>query len=175
MVIGGGDTAMDCVRTSIRQGAASVACAYRRDEENMPGSRREVKNAREEGVEFKFNVQPLGIEVNAQGEAVGVNVVTTALGAPDAKGRRSPEPVAGSEQVLDADAVIVAFGFQPSPPKWLADQGVTQLVEAGAGKVLTGMAKRIDDRLQGVSISSAATLMAFVEAEIEGPDYFHWP
>jgi glutamate synthase (NADPH/NADH) small chain len=124
VVLGGGDTAMDCVRTAIRQGASKVICAYRRDEANMPGSRREVQNAREEGVEFMFNLQPLGIEVNAQGEAVGVKVVTTALGAPDAKGRRSPEPVAGSEQVLDADAVIVAFGFQPSPPKWLADQGV---------------------------------------------------
>jgi glutamate synthase (NADPH/NADH) small chain len=124
VVLGGGDTAMDCVRTAIRQGASKVICAYRRDEANMPGSRREVQNAREEGVEFMFNLQPLGIEVNAEGAAVGVKVVTTALGAPDAKGRRSPEPVAGSEQVLDADAVIVAFGFQPSPPKWLADQGV---------------------------------------------------
>ncbi|VTN12064.1 Glutamate synthase [NADPH] small chain [Raoultella terrigena] len=66
VVLGGGDTAMDCVRTSIRQGRYSLICAYRRDEENMPGSKREVKNAREEGVEFQFNVQPLGVEVNAK-------------------------------------------------------------------------------------------------------------
>lgn len=124
VVLGGGDTAMDCVRTSIRQGATKVSCAYRRDEANMPGSRKEVQNAREEGVEFLFNLQPLGIEVNAEGKVIGVKVVTTQLGAPDAKGRRSPEPVPGSEQVLPADAVVIAFGFQPSPPQWLVDMGV---------------------------------------------------
>ena len=117
VVLGGGDTAMDCVRTSIRQGATKVSCAYRRDEANMPGSRKEVQNAREEGVEFLFNLQPLGIEVDSEGKVCGVKVVSTELGAPDAKGRRSPEPIAGSEQVLAADAVIIAFGFQPSPPQ----------------------------------------------------------
>ena len=115
---------MDCVRTSIRQGATKVSCAYRRDEANMPGSRKEVQNAREEGVEFLFNLQPLGIEVDSEGKVCGVKVVSTELGAPDAKGRRSPEPIAGSEQVLAADAVIIAFGFQPSPPQWLIDMGV---------------------------------------------------
>ncbi|MEO3880013.1 FAD-dependent oxidoreductase [Rheinheimera fenheensis] len=124
VVLGGGDTAMDCVRTSIRQGATKVSCAYRRDEANMPGSRKEVQNAREEGVEFLFNLQPLGIEVNTEGKVIGVKVVTTQMGAPDAKGRRSPEPVPGSEQVLPADAVVIAFGFQPSPPQWLVDMGV---------------------------------------------------
>ena len=124
VVLGGGDTAMDCVRTSIRQGATKVSCAYRRDEANMPGSRKEVQNAREEGVEFLFNLQPLGIEVNAEGKVIGVKVVTTQMGAPDTKGRRSPEPVPGSEQVLPADAVVIAFGFQPSPPQWLVDMGV---------------------------------------------------
>ena len=124
VVLGGGDTAMDCVRTAIRQGASKVICAYRRDEANMPGSRKEVQNAREEGVEFMFNVQPLGITLDGNGNACGVEVVSTALGAPDAKGRRSAEVVAGSEQVIKADAVVIAFGFQPSPPKWLADQGV---------------------------------------------------
>ncbi|WP_337840707.1 FAD-dependent oxidoreductase [Rheinheimera sp.] len=124
VVLGGGDTAMDCVRTSIRQGASQVICAYRRDEANMPGSRREVQNAREEGVEFLFNLQPLGIEVDENGNTIGVKVVTTQMGAPDAKGRRNAEVVPGSEQVLAADAVIVAFGFQPSPPQWLKDMGV---------------------------------------------------
>ncbi|ENX6939465.1 glutamate synthase subunit GltD, partial [Escherichia coli] len=96
VVLGGGDTAMDCVRTSVRQGAKHVTCAYRRDEENMPGSRREVKNAREEGVEFKFNIQPLGIEVNGNGKVSGVKMVRTEMGEPDAKGRRRAEIVAGS-------------------------------------------------------------------------------
>ena len=124
VVLGGGDTAMDCVRTAIRQGASKVICAYRRDEANMPGSRKEVQNAREEGVEFMFNLQPLGIKLNNEGHACGVEVVTTAMGAADAKGRRNAEAVPGSEQVLEADAVIVAFGFQPSPPQWLKDMGV---------------------------------------------------
>ncbi|WP_305405890.1 FAD-dependent oxidoreductase [Photobacterium leiognathi] len=120
VVLGGGDTAMDCVRTSIRQGANDVVCAYRRDEANMPGSKREVKNAREEGVNFMFNLQPLGIEVNDAGKVTGVKVVKTALGEPDDAGRRRPEPVAGSEHVLGADAVIMAFGFQPHAMPWLA-------------------------------------------------------
>ncbi len=124
VVLGGGDTAMDCVRTSIRQGASNVICAYRRDEENMPGSRREVKNAKEEGVNFMFNLQPLGIEIDSQGNTCGVKVVKTALGEPDAAGRRRPEPVEGSEHVLEADAVIMAFGFQPHSMNWLQPFGV---------------------------------------------------
>lgn len=119
VVLGGGDTAMDCVRTSIRQQAASVTCAYRRDEANMPGSRREVKNAREEGVNFMFNLQPLGIEVDENGNVRGVTVVKTQLGEPDAAGRRRPEPIEGSEHELEADAVIMAFGFQPHAMEWL--------------------------------------------------------
>jgi glutamate synthase (NADPH/NADH) small chain len=124
VVLGGGDTAMDCVRTSIRQGATHVTCAYRRDEENMPGSKREVKNAREEGVEFRFNLQPLSIEINGAGKVCGVRMIRTELGAPDANGRRRPEPVEGSEHVLEADAVIMAFGFRPHKMTWLADHGV---------------------------------------------------
>ncbi|CAK2101065.1 glutamate synthase subunit GltD [Vibrio crassostreae] len=124
VVLGGGDTAMDCVRTSIRQHAANVVCAYRRDEANMPGSRSEVKNAREEGVKFKFNLQPIGLELNSAGHVVGVKVVKTALGEPDEAGRRRPEPVEGSEHVLEADAVIMAFGFQPHSMEWLEPFGV---------------------------------------------------
>jgi glutamate synthase (NADPH/NADH) small chain len=124
VVRGGGDTAMDCVRSSIRQGATHVICAYRRDEENMPGSKREVKNAREEGVEFQFNVQPLGVEVNGNGRVSGVKVARTELGAPDANGRRRPEIVAGSEHVVPADAVIMAFGFRPHAMQWLEKHSV---------------------------------------------------
>jgi glutamate synthase (NADPH) small chain len=116
VVLGGGDTAMDCNRTSVRQGATSVTCAYRRDEENMPGSRREVSNAREEGVQFLFNRQPVAIVGN--GKVEGVKVVTTQLGEPDAKGRRSPVVVPGSEEILPADLVLIAFGFRPNPQPW---------------------------------------------------------
>jgi glutamate synthase (NADPH/NADH) small chain len=124
VVLGGGDTAMDCVRTAVRQQADKVFCAYRRDEENMPGSRREVKNSREEGVEFLYNRQPIEV-VEYFGQACGVKMIQTSLGAADADGRRRPEPIAGSEEVLEADAVIVAFGFQPNPPEWLSDVSVT--------------------------------------------------
>ncbi len=123
VVLGGGDTAMDCNRTAIRQGATSVTCAYRRDEANMPGSRREVTNAREEGVRFLFNRQPVAIV--GDGRVEGVKVVETQLGAPDEKGRQRPEVIPGSEQVLPADAVLIAFGFRPNPPAWLADAGIT--------------------------------------------------
>jgi len=116
IVLGGGDTAMDCNRTAIRQGALSVTCAYRRDEENMPGSRREVTNAREEGVNFLFNRQPIAIVGSDKVE--GVKFVTTRLGEPDAKGRRHPEVIPGSEEVLPADVVLIAFGFRPNPPEW---------------------------------------------------------
>jgi glutamate synthase (NADPH/NADH) small chain len=121
VVLGGGDTAMDCNRTSIRQGATSVTCAYRRDEENMPGSRREVKNAREEGVEFRFNLQPVEIMSNDEGVVSGVKVVSTQMGEPDANGRRRAELIPGSEEIIPTDAVLVAFGFKPSPPSWLGE------------------------------------------------------
>jgi glutamate synthase (NADPH/NADH) small chain len=124
VVLGGGDTAMDCNRTAIRQGAKSVTCAYRRDEENMPGSRREVNNAREEGVQFLWNRQPVEI-VGENGKVTGIKVVTTALGEPDERGRRRPEPVPGSEEVIPADAVVVAFGFRPSPAPWFEQYNVS--------------------------------------------------
>jgi len=116
MVLGGGDTGMDCNRTAIRQGAASVSCAYRRDEQNMPGSMREVSNSREEGVNFIFNQQPL--EIIGTEKVSGVKLIETTLGDPDESGRRRPEPVPGSEHIVPADAVIIAFGFRPSPPDW---------------------------------------------------------
>ena len=119
VVLGGGDTAMDCNRTAIRQGANSVTCLYRRDEKNMPGSRREVKNAKEEGVIFNFNIQPIDILGNDKVE--GVKTVQTELGETDQNGRRVPVPVTGSEKIYDADVVIVAFGFRASPAEWFDD------------------------------------------------------
>ncbi len=122
VVLGGGDTAMDCTRTSIRQKASRVTCAYRRDEANMPGSKKEVQNAKEEGVNFLFNRLP--VEIVGKDRVEGVKVITTALGEPDERGRRRPEPVPGSEEVIPADAVIIAYGFRPSPAPWFADFGI---------------------------------------------------
>ena len=124
VVLGGGDTAMDCNRTAIRQGAKKVSCAYRRDKENMPGSRREVKNAEEEGVEFLWNRQPVELVADSENQLIGVRVVTTKLGDPDERGRRMPQVVKGTEEFLEADAVLIAFGFRPNPAQWLNDIGV---------------------------------------------------
>ncbi len=112
VVIGGGDTAMDCVRTAVRQGAASVTCLYRRDRENMPGSAREVKHAEEEGVVFEWLSSPLA--VLTKGEAItAVRVQGMRLGAPDVSGRRAPEPEPGRTFDVGADMVISALGFSP--------------------------------------------------------------
>jgi len=119
VVLGGGDTAMDCNRTAIRQGAGSVTCVYRRDEANMPGSRRELHHAREEGVQFLWNRQPVAILGDRQ--VTGIQLMETRLGAPDERGRRRPETIPGSEQVLPADRVIIAFGFLPDPADWFGD------------------------------------------------------
>ena len=134
VVLGGGDTAMDCVRTAIRQGASEVHCLYRRDRENMPGSQTEVSNAIEEGVQFRFNVQALEV-LEYGGRATAVRVVETRLGEPDESGRRRPQAVVGSETLIEADAVIVAYGFQASPENWFGQNGIVTnewgLVEAG--------------------------------------------
>ncbi|MFC6758479.1 NAD(P)-dependent oxidoreductase [Sulfitobacter porphyrae] len=117
VVIGGGDTAMDCVRTSIRQGATSVKCLYRRDRANMPGSQREVANAEEEGVVFEWLSAPKGFV----GDPVtGVMVQKMRLGQPDATGRQAPELIEGSDYVEEADLVIMALGFEPEdlPTLW---------------------------------------------------------
>jgi thioredoxin reductase len=117
VVIGGGDTAMDCVRTSIRQGAESVKCLYRRDRANMPGSQREVQNAEEEGVIFEWLSAPKGFV----GDPVtGVMVQKMRLGAPDVTGRQAPEVIEGADYVEDADLVIMALGFEPEdlPTLW---------------------------------------------------------
>jgi len=121
VVLGGGDTAMDCVRTAVRLGAARVTCVYRRDEANMPGSRKEVKNARDEGVIFRFQAQPVAIV----GDDIvdGVEITETRL-VDDGNGRARAEPVAGSAQTIPADIVILSFGFLPSPPDWCATAGL---------------------------------------------------
>jgi len=117
VVIGGGDTAMDCVRTAVRQGATSVKCLYRRDRANMPGSLREVQNAEEEGVEFVWLTAPKGF---AGDPVTGVMVQKMRLGQPDATGRQSPELIEGADYVEEADLVIKALGFEPEdlPALW---------------------------------------------------------
>ncbi|MBV1960982.1 MAG: FAD-dependent oxidoreductase [Immundisolibacteraceae bacterium] len=132
LVLGGGDTAMDCNRTAIRQGATSVSCVYRRDEDNMPGSRAELVNAKEEGVEFLWNRQP--IEIVGDGKVEGLKVAETELGPADANGRRSPQIIPGSEQIIPCDEILVAFGFRPNAPEWLQKFGV-ELHDNGRIKV----------------------------------------
>ncbi|MCL4065871.1 NAD(P)-dependent oxidoreductase [Pseudomonas sp. GX19020] len=122
VVIGGGDTAMDCVRTAIRQGATSVKCLYRRDRANMPGSQREVQNAEEEGVDFVWLAAPKGFSGGTEVE--GVMVQKMRLGAPDASGRQSPEVIEGADYVEPADLVVQALGFEPEalPKLWGVDE-----------------------------------------------------
>jgi glutamate synthase (NADPH/NADH) small chain len=131
VVIGGGDTAMDCVRTAVRQGAVSVKCLYRRDRANMPGSQREVANAEEEGVDFVWLSTPRGFTGGAVVD--GVIVQRMRLGAPEASGRQMPEVIEGADYVEPADLVIMALGFEPEaiPTLW----GVPELAVTRWGTI----------------------------------------
>ncbi len=123
VVIGGGDTAMDCVRSSVREGAKSVKCLYRRDEANMPGSKKEVVNAKEEGVEYLFNVSPKSI-ISKDGIATGVELLETTMSEPDESGRQKVIINEGSEFVEEADVVIMALGFSPEVPAFLSQANI---------------------------------------------------
>lgn len=114
-VLGGGDTAMDCLRTALRSGARKAVCLYRRDLANMPGSRKEYANALEEGAQFRFLTNPVALIGNDAGHVTAVRCVRMELGAADASGRRSPKPVAGSDFEVPAELLIVAYGFDPVP------------------------------------------------------------
>ena len=124
VVIGGGDTAMDCLRTAKREGAKSVTCLYRRDEKNMPGSKKEYKNAMEEGVDFTFLTSPKEIILNDKGDAIAVEVVKMSLGAKDDSGRQKAEEVKGSNSRLSADVIIMSLGFDTEVPGFLAENGI---------------------------------------------------
>ncbi|EKQ6536654.1 formate-dependent uric acid utilization protein YgfT [Klebsiella michiganensis] len=142
VVLGGGDTAMDCLRTAVRRGAASVTCAYRRDELSMPGSKKEVVNAREEGVKFEFNVQPQRIQLNRKGQVCAVEMIRTKMGEPGPDGRRRPQPIPDSGFELKADVLIMAFGFQAHEMPWLRGHGIKldrwgQIVTGGKGRGTT--------------------------------------
>jgi glutamate synthase (NADPH) small chain len=115
VVLGGGDTAMDCLRTAIRCGALEATCVYRRDLANMPGSRKEYANALEEGAKFVFLTNPISLEGDADGNAAGVRCIRMELGEADASGRRKPRAVPGSEFSIGAEVVLVAYGFDPVP------------------------------------------------------------
>ncbi len=123
VVIGGGDTAMDCVRTSVREGADTVKCLYRRDEANMPGSKKEVVNAKEEGVEFVFNVSPKSIKAE-NNIAIAVELLETSMSEPDESGRQKVVINQGSEYLEEADVVILALGFSPEAPSFLKELNV---------------------------------------------------
>lgn len=115
VVLGGGDTAMDCLRTALRAGAREAVCLYRRDLANMPGSRKEYLNAVEEGAQFSFLTNPVALEDDGRGNVARVRCVRMELGEADAQGRRKPRALAGSEFVRSADVVLVAYGFDPAP------------------------------------------------------------
>jgi glutamate synthase (NADPH/NADH) small chain len=135
VVLGGGDSAMDCLRTAIRCGAVDTVCAYRRDLANMPGSRKEYANALEEGARFLFLTNPIAVEGNAAGEVAAVRCVRMELGEPDSSGRRKPRVVPGSEFTLPADLVLIAYGFDPVPFPAGSDLAAIALNDWGAIKV----------------------------------------
>ncbi len=133
VVIGGGDTAMDCVRTAVRQGATSVRCLYRRDRANMPGSVREVAHAEEEGVEFVWQAAPEAFL--GDGDVSGVRAVRMRLGAPDATGRQQPEVIPESSFTLEADLVIKALGFDPDDLPGLFDEPALPVTRWGTIRI----------------------------------------
>ncbi|MEL6464938.1 MAG: NAD(P)-dependent oxidoreductase [Pseudomonadota bacterium] len=158
VVIGGGDTAMDCVRTSIRQGAISVKCLYRRDRANMPGSQREVQNAEEEGVVFEWLSAPKGFTTKGD-HVAGVMVQKMRLGAPDATGRQAPEVIEGADYVEEADLVIKALGFEPEalPKLWDVDglevtRWGTVKAEFTTGKTVLDGIYAVGDIVRGASL-----------------------
>ena len=177
VVIGGGDTAMDCVRTAIRQGATSVKCLYRRDRANMPGSQREVQNAEEEGVVFEWLSAPSAF----QGSPVtGVVVQKMRLGAPDATGRQAPEVIEGADYVEPADLVVKALGFEPEdlPKLWGVDgldvtRWGTIRADFTTGKTSLDGVYAVGDIVRGASLvvwaikdgrDSAAAILQFLNA-----------
>lgn len=134
VVVGGGDTAMDCVRTAKREGAKNVTCLYRRDAHNMPGSQKEYRNAVEEGIDFVFHASPKEVVLNDSGKAVSMHMAKTVLGVKDASGRQKMEEIKGGDFNVNADVVILALGFDPEVPALLAENGIA--VNAWGGIII---------------------------------------
>jgi glutamate synthase (NADPH/NADH) small chain len=135
VVLGGGDTAMDCLRTALRCGAKEAVCLYRRDLANMPGSRKEYSNALEEGARFEFLTNPTELIAGPDGGVAAVRCVRMELGAADASGRRKPRAVPGSEFIVPADLLLVAYGFDPVPFPKESDFGAVKTDEWGNVRV----------------------------------------
>ena len=160
VVIGGGDTAMDCVRTAVRQGAKSVKCLYRRDKTNMPGSQREVQNAIEEGVDFQWLTLPT--EYSGNGSLKNVRTVLMQLGEPDESGRRKPEPKEGTEKDLDVDLAIEALGFEPENLPKLFDYNDLTVTRWGTLKInYKNMMTSIDGVFAAGDIVRGASLVVW--------------
>ena len=160
VVIGGGDTAMDCVRTAVRQKAKSVKCLYRRDKANMPGSAREVGNAEEEGVDFVWLTSPksfLGTE-----EVKEVEVCKMILGQPDSSGRKKPEILKGSEFKIPADLVIKSLGFDPEDLPKLFGENNLRVSRWGTIKIdLTSMQTNLEGVFAAGDIVRGASLVVW--------------
>jgi glutamate synthase (NADPH/NADH) small chain len=172
VVIGGGDTAMDCVRTAIRQGAKSVTCLYRRDRANMPGSQREVANAEEEGVIFDWLAAPAAVAEKKGGVAKGVRAIRMRLGPPDASGRQAPEEIADSDYELKADMVIKALGFDPEDlPSHFSEQALTVNRWGGVKVDYRSMMTTMDGVFAAGDIVRGASLVVW--AIKEGRDAAH--
>ena len=164
VVIGGGDTAMDCVRTSIRQKAKSVKCLYRRDRENMPGSAREVGNAIEEGVEFIWLTSPKSFVGDKKIKAVEVNKMK--LGEPDSSGRRKPEIEDGSEYKIPADLVIKSLGFDPENIPKLFNAEELAISQWGTVKIdLKSMQTNLDGVFAAGDMRRGQSLIVWAIAE----------
>ena len=160
VVIGGGDTAMDCVRTAVRQGAKSVKCLYRRDKTNMPGSQREVQNAIEEGVDFQWLTLPT--EYSGNGSLKNIRTVLMQLGEPDESGRRKPEPKEGTEKELDVDLAIEALGFEPENLPKLFDYNDLTVTRWGTLKInYKNMMTSIDGVFAAGDIVRGASLVVW--------------
>jgi glutamate synthase (NADPH/NADH) small chain len=114
-VIGGGDTASDCLRTALRMGADEVVCLYRRTEKEMPGGKKDRQLAREDGAQYQFLTQPVKFIAGEDGNLAQIECIRMELGEPDAKGRRKPVPIEGSNFIVEADTAILALGYWPDP------------------------------------------------------------
>lgn len=160
LVIGGGDTAMDCVRTAIRQGAASVKCLYRRDQKNMPGSQREVLNAIEEGIEFYWLTLPINY---IGGEKIeNVKIIKMHLGSPDETGRRQPQKIIGSEHIIKSDLIIEALGFDPENIPLMFNQPDLEVTRSGTLKIdFKTMMTKIDGVFAAGDIVRGASLVVW--------------
>lgn len=161
VVVGGGDTAMDCLRTAIRQGAKSVTCLYRRDRSNMPGSQREVNNAVEEGAEFVWLAAPQEVLTDARGRVKAVRTVRMHLGSADASGRQVPSPIPDSEYDVPADMVIAALGFEPENlPEIFAEPNLA-VTRGKTLKLDSAMATSLDGVFAAGDVARGASLVVW--------------